>query len=153
MIRKLKNIAHLILAELARNLHGNPSKKIFTIGVTGTDGKTTTAALIFHILKTAGKKVAMITSVGAQIEDEAFATGFHITTPSSLSIQKYIGKTIHKGCEFLVLEVTSHALDQNRVHGVNFRIGVITNVSHEHLDYHGSYENYLKTKSDRWLNI
>ena len=147
MIRKLKNIGHLILAGIARNIHGNPAKKIFTIGVTGTDGKTTTASLIFHILKTSGKKAAMITSVGAQIGDEGFDTGFHTTTPSSFTLQKYAKKAIDAGCEFLVIEVTSHALDQNRAHGIDFKIGVITNVSHEHLDYHGSYENYLKAKS------
>ena len=147
MIRKLKNLAHFVQAELARNIHGNPARRIFTVGVTGTDGKTTTASLIFHILKTSGKKAAMITSVGAHIGDEVFDTGFHTTTPSSFSIQRYIKKAIGRGCEFLVLEVTSHALDQNRVHGMDFKIGVITNVSHEHLDYHGSYEHYLKAKS------
>jgi len=147
VIRKLKNLAHLVQAELARNIHGNSAGRIFTIGVTGTDGKTTTASLIFYILKTSGKKVAMITSLGAQIGDEAFDTGFHTTTPSSFSIQRYIKKAIDRGCEFLVLEVTSHALDQNRVYGIDFKIGIITNVSREHLDYHGSYENYLKAKS------
>lgn len=147
MIRKLKNFGHLILAEIVRNIHGNSARRIFTIGVTGTDGKTTTASLIFHILKTSGKKAAMITSVGAQIGGDVFDTGFHTTTPSLFSIQRYIKKAQDSGCEFLVLEVTSHALDQNRVHGVDFKIGVITNISHEHLDYHGSYENYLKAKS------
>ncbi|MBI4091819.1 MAG: UDP-N-acetylmuramoyl-L-alanyl-D-glutamate--2,6-diaminopimelate ligase [Candidatus Levybacteria bacterium] len=147
MIRKLKNTAHAWQSNLASFFYGSPAKKIFTIGVTGTDGKTTTASLIFHILKTSGKKAAMITSVGAQIRDEVFDTGFHTTTPSSFSIQRYVKKAIDRGCEFLVLEVTSHALDQNRVHGMDFKIGVITNVSHEHLDYHGSYENYLKAKS------
>lgn len=147
MFRKLKNIAHAWQSSLASLFYGRPAKKIFTIGVTGTDGKTTTASLIFHILKTAGKKAAVITSVGAQIEDEVFDTGFHTTTPSSFSIQGYIKRAIDRGCEFLILEVTSHALDQNRVHGVDFKIGVITNVTHEHLDYHGSYENYLKAKS------
>lgn len=147
MIRKLKNLAHLIQAELARTVQGDPAKNIFTIGVTGTDGKTTTASLIFHILMTAGKKAAMITTVGAQIGNAVFDTGFHTTTPSSFTLQKYIKKALGADCEFLVLEVTSHALDQNRVYGMDFKIGVITNVSHEHLDYHGSYENYLKAKS------
>src|SRR3989344_6989160 len=147
MIRKIKNFLHGWQATLASSLYGRPGEKIFTIGVTGTDGKTTTASLIFHILKTSGKKAAMITSVGAQIGDEGFDTGFHTTTPSSFTLQKYAKKAIDAGCEFLVIEVTSHALDQNRAHGIDFKIGVITNVSHEHLDYHGSYENYLKTKS------
>ena len=147
MVRKLKNLAHAWQSNLASFFYSHPGKRIFTIGVTGTDGKTTTASLIFHILKTSGEKVAMITSLGGQIENEVFDTGFHTTTPSSFSIQGYIKKAIDRGCKFLVLEVTSHALDQNRVHGMDFKIGVITNVSHEHLDYHGSYENYLKAKS------
>jgi UDP-N-acetylmuramoyl-L-alanyl-D-glutamate--2,6-diaminopimelate ligase len=147
LIRKIKNFAHLIEATIAGLLYGNPAKNIFTIGVTGTDGKTTTAHLIFHILRTAGKKTAMITTVGAQIGEEVFDTGFHTTTPSSFSIQKYVKKAINSGCEFLVLEVTSHALDQNRAHGIDFRIGVITNISHDHLDYHRTFENYFRAKS------
>src|SRR3990167_2025727 len=147
MIRKIKNFLHGWQATLASSLYGRPGEKIFTIGVTGTDGKTTTASLIFHILRTAGLNPAMITTVVAQIGEEVFDTGLHITTPSTFWMQRYIKKAIKNNCDYLVLEVTSHALDQNRVHGINFKIGVITNVSHEHLDYHGSYENYLKTKS------
>lgn len=147
LIRTTKNLGHLVEGDLARFFYGDPAKNIFAIGITGTDGKTTTASLIFHILKTSGKKAAMITSVGAQIENETFDTGFHTTTPSAFSIQRYIKEAVDRGCEFLVLEVTSHALDQNRVHGIGFKIGVITNVTWEHLDYHGTYENYLKAKS------
>ena len=147
MIRKLKNIAHAWQSNLASFFYGHPAKKIFTIGVTGTDGKTTTTSLIFHILKTAGFKSSMITTVAAQIGEETYDTGLHTTTPSAFTLQKYIRKAVDAKSDYLVLEVTSHALDQNRVHGINFKIGVITNVSHEHLDYHGSYENYLKTKS------
>ncbi|OGH17069.1 MAG: hypothetical protein A3C30_02385 [Candidatus Levybacteria bacterium RIFCSPHIGHO2_02_FULL_40_18] len=147
MIRKIKNFLHGWQATLASSLYGRPGEKIFTIGVTGTDGKTTTASLIFHILRTAGLNPAMITTVVAQIGEEVFDTGLHITTPSTFWMQRYIKKAIKNNCDYLVLEVTSHALDQNRVHGIDFKIGVITNVSPEHLDYHGTYENYLKTKS------
>ncbi len=147
VIRKIKNFGHLIQAHVARIAYGNPAKRIFTIGITGTDGKTTTASLIFHILKTAGKKAAIINTLGAQIQDQSFETGLHTTTPSSFAIQKYVKKAIDQGCEFLVLEVTSHALDQNRVHGIDFKIGVVTNITHEHLDYHRSFENYLRAKS------
>jgi UDP-N-acetylmuramoyl-L-alanyl-D-glutamate--2,6-diaminopimelate ligase len=115
--------------------------------VTGTDGKTTTASLIFHILKTAGLKAAMITTVGAQIQDREYDTGLHTTTPSPFSLQKYIKSAQNAGCDFLVLEVTSHALDQNRILGVDFKIGVLTNITHEHLDYHGAYEKYVDAKS------
>lgn len=147
MIRKFKNITHGFEAYLAKFLSGRPSRKIQIIGVTGTDGKTTTASLIFHILKTAGYKCAMITTIGAQIGDKSYETGLHTTTPSSFSLQRYIKKAVSAGCDYLVLEITSHALDQNRSSGVNFKIGVLTNITHEHLDYHGTYEKYVAAKS------
>ncbi len=147
MVRKFKNFAHGILAQIAVSLYGNPSRKILTIGVTGTDGKTTTASLIFHILKTAGFNPAMITTVGAEIAGQEYETGLHTTTPSAFFIQKYIKRAIDAGANYLVLETTSHALDQNRVLGIDFKIGVLTNISHEHLDYHGTYDEYVKAKS------
>lgn len=147
MIRKLKNFAHKILAIIANIQYGFPSKKLFIIGVTGTDGKTTTTSLIHHILKSADKKVAMVTTIGAVINNKTYDTGFHVTTPSSFSLQKYIKKALDQKVEYLVLEITSHALDQHRAYGINFDIGVLTNITHEHLDYHKTYENYLKAKA------
>ena len=90
MIRKLKNYFHLLQASSANVLYGFPSKKLIVIGVTGTDGKTTTTSLIYHILRSSGKKVAMISTVGAYIGDKEFDTGFHVTTPSSFKLQSYI---------------------------------------------------------------
>ena len=121
------------------------------IGVTGTDGKTTTASLIYHILKNAGEKVSMISSVGAMINGREYSLPFHVTTPSRFALQKFISmagnkNNLRNGKRYLVLEVTSHSLDQYRVFGINFEIGVITNVSHEHLDYHKNYKEYVKTK-------
>lgn len=147
MIRRVKNFAHAILASAAERVYGRPSKKISTIGVTGTDGKTTTAALIFHILKTAGFNAAVISTVGAQIGDQEFDTGLHTTTPSPFFIQKYIKRAVDAGCDYLVLEVTSHALDQNRIKGIDFKIGVLTNITHDHLDYHKSHQKYVDAKS------
>lgn len=147
MIRKLKNFAHAIEAETVNFVYGHPSRKIPAIGVTGTDGKTTTSTLIFHILKESGFNPAVVTTVGAQIGDEEYDTGLHTTTPSALSLQRYIKRAVDNSCNYLVLEVTSHALDQNRVRGINFKIGVLTNITQEHLDYHGTLENYTKAKA------
>ena len=147
MIRTLKNTYHLGMAALALSLNGYPSKDLIVIGVTGTDGKTTTASLIYHILKNAGAKVALITTLGAKIGDKTFDTGFHTTTPSPFALQKYIRKAKEENCKYLVLEVTSHALDQNRVFGIPFSVGVVTNITHEHLDYHKTYEKYVKAKT------
>lgn len=123
-----------------------PGSKLTVIGVTGTDGKTTTATLIYEILKAAGYKVSMITSVQAVIAGKTYDTGFHVTTPSAYWVQKYLREAVNHGDTHMVLEVTSHALSQSRVWGVPFQVGVLTNVTHEHLDYHKTFENYLETK-------
>ena len=114
--------------------------------MTGTDGKTTTSSLIYHILNEAGLKVAMITTIGAYLGDKAIDTGFHVTTPSSMALNKYISRAKKAGMQYLVLETTSHALDQNRVAGISFDIAVLTNITHEHLDYHKTYNKYLAAK-------
>ena len=147
MWQGIKNVYHLGIAILANLFYGFPSRKLKVIGVTGTDGKTTTTSLIYHILDTAGFNTSMVTSVGAVIGGKNYDVGFHVTTPSSFAVQRFIKKAIDAGSKFLVLETTSHALDQFRVFGVKFEVGVLTNVAHEHLDYHKTYENYLKTKA------
>lgn len=147
MWQKIKNIYHLGMAVLANIFYGFPSRKIRVIGVTGTDGKTTSTSLIYHILNTGGHDVSMVTSVGAVIGGKNYDVGFHVTTPSSFGVQKFIKKAVNLGSKFLVLETTSHALDQFRVFGIKFELGVLTNVTHEHLDYHKTYENYVKTKA------
>ncbi len=146
MIRQAKNFIHLLEALTANIVYGFPSRKMTVIGVTGTDGKTTTANLIYHILKESGKKVAVITTLGAVIGYKKYDIGFHVTTPSSFRLQKYIRTAVDDKNEYLVLEVTSHALDQNRVFGIKFDTAVLTNITHEHLDYHKTYENYANTK-------
>jgi len=145
-IQKLKNIFHLFNAFLANVFYGFPSRKITVIGVTGTDGKTTTTHLIAHILKDCGKKVSYISTIFAKIGKKEYDTGFHVTTPNPWLIQKLIKEAVDNKDEYFILETTSHALDQNRVWGVRYKIGVLTNVSYEHLDYHLRYEDYLKTK-------
>ncbi len=145
-IRKIKNIYHLIQAFIANVVYGFPSQKLKMIGVTGTDGKTTTTHLIYHILTTAGKKASMISSVYGKVGGQEYNTGFHVTTPNPFFIQKMLRQAVDKGDNYFVLETTSHALDQNRIWGIVYEVGVLTNVTHEHLDYHQNYNDYLKAK-------
>ncbi len=156
MWQKAKNVYHLGVAILANIRYGFPGRQLVTIGITGTDGKTTTSSLLYHILKNAGKDVSLISTVAAYIGNKTFDTGFHVTNPSSVPLQQFLKKIVRlKKGSYLVLEVTSHGIDQNRVWGIPFAIAGITNVSHEHLDYHKTYENYLKTKAKllKWAKI
>ena len=145
--RVINNLYHLPKAALANIIYRSSAPGgLKIIGVSGTDGKTTTVNMIYQILKTAGKKVSMISTVCAVIGGKIYDTGFHVTSPDPFKVQKFIKLAKENGDEYLVLEVTSHALDQYRFWGIKFDIGVITNVAHEHLDYHKTQENYLKTK-------
>jgi len=146
MIRMLKGLYHKIVGCVALVYFNHPADTLVVIGVTGTDGKTTTATLIYEILKKAGIKVSVITSVHAVIAGKEYDTGFHVTTPNAWYVQKYLRQALDHGDTHVVLEVTSHALDQYRVLGIPFRIGVITNVTEEHLDWHKTFESYLRTK-------
>lgn len=142
----INNFYHLPKAVLANIFYGFPAKKLRVIGVTGTDGKTTTVNMIYQILQSAGKKVSMISTVNASVAGKNYDTGFHVTSPDPFMVQRFAKKALDNGDEFLLLEVTSHALDQYRFWGINFEIGVITNITHEHLDYHKTFENYFNTK-------
>lgn len=147
MWQKIKNIYHLLITAFANMVFLFPSRGMKVIGVTGTDGKTTTVNLIYHILKTAGHKVSMISSINALIDNKAYDTGFHVTTPTAFALQKFLRKARRAKSEYFVLEITSHAIDQNRIFGIEFEVGVLTNITNEHLDYHKTYDNYLKTKA------
>ncbi len=147
MWQKIKNIYHLFVAALANIIFFFPSRGMKVIAVTGTDGKTTTVNLIYHILKNSGAKVSMISSINAVIEGKTYNTEFHRTTPTSFSLQGFFRKARNKKSEYFVLEVTSHAIDQYRIAGIPITVAVLTNVTNEHLDYHKTYDNYLKTKA------
>ncbi|MEK7577061.1 MAG: UDP-N-acetylmuramoyl-L-alanyl-D-glutamate--2,6-diaminopimelate ligase [Patescibacteria group bacterium] len=142
----VKRVYHFFIAIAANIWFGFPARELTVIGVTGTDGKTTTATILYEILKRAKIKTSMITSVHAVIAGRSYDTGFHVTTPTSWSVQQYLRDALNHGDTHVVLEVTSHALGQSRVLGIPFSVGVITNVTHEHLDWHGTFENYLATK-------
>lgn len=146
--QKVKNYGkHLPVAILANLKYRFPSGGLIVVGVTGTDGKTTTVNMIYNILKDVGKQVSMVSTINAVIGDKILSTGFHTTNLSPLSFQKYIREAKNTGSKYLILEVTSHGLDQFRDFGVKFNIGVITNITHEHLDYHKTFENYLNSKA------
>lgn len=148
MFQKLKNyLYHLPRSIFYSVRYRFPGKKLFLIGVTGTDGKTSTCILIHHILTNNGIKVGLISTLGAKIDQDYITTGLHTTSPDPATIQKLLSKMQNSGLTHAVVEVTSHALDQFRFWGCNFKIGVFTNLSHEHLDYHKTMDNYLIAKS------
>jgi UDP-N-acetylmuramoyl-L-alanyl-D-glutamate--2,6-diaminopimelate ligase len=134
------------LAKFAAAFYDHPSRQLVVIGVTGTDGKTTTTNLVYHILRTAGVQVGMISTVNALIGDQELDTGFHVTTPESPDIQRYLAQMVDAGLTHVVLEATSHGLAQRRAAEVDFDLAAVTNVTHEHLDYHGTYQGYLQAK-------
>lgn len=135
------------LAHLAASFHGFPSRKLRVIGVTGTDGKTTTVNLIWSVLRAAGKRAGLISSVNAKIGEQEFDTGLHTTTPDALEVQGYLAQMAEAGAEYAVLETTSHGLAQHRVTAVDFDVAVVTNITHEHLDFHGTFQEYQEAKA------
>ena len=135
------------LAYLHAAWQGFPGRKLRVIGVTGTDGKTTTVRLIAGILRAAGHKVASIDSVAAEIGGVELDTGFHTTTPDAPELQGYLAQMVAVGTEYAVLETTSHGLAQHRVTACEYDMAVVTNITHDHLDYHGTYEAYREAKA------
>ncbi len=135
------------LARLHAAVNDFPGAKLKVIGVTGTDGKTTTVRLIASILRAAGHLVGRIDSVGAAIADREVDTGFHTTTPDAPEIQAYLSQMVTEGIEYAVLEATSHGLAQHRVTACEFDVAMVTNITHEHLDYHGTHEAYREAKA------
>lgn len=132
---------------LAAAFHGWPGRRLTVIGVTGTDGKTTTCNLIHQAMRAAGLRAGMISTVNAVIGDKTLDTGFHVTTPDAPDVQRYLARMVTAGLTHVVLETTSHGWAQHRVDACAFDVGVITNITHEHLDEHGSYENYRAAKA------
>ena len=139
--------SRLALARLAAALYDHPARRLVMTGVTGTDGKTTTSTLVYQVLKAAGLKTGLISTVGAAFGEQEVDTGFHVTTPEAPEIQKYLADMAAAGATHAVLEATSHGLEQQRAAACEFDLAVVTNITHEHLDYHGSYEGYRGAKA------
>lgn len=124
-----------------------PAKKLKIITITGTDGKTTSSTLLYHVLKTARKKVGLLSTVAAYLGNKSIDTGFHVTSPQPSDLQKFMFEMTKEKYEYLVLEVTSHGSYQYRDWGVTPILSGITNVANEHLDYHVTYQLYLDAKA------
>jgi UDP-N-acetylmuramoyl-L-alanyl-D-glutamate--2,6-diaminopimelate ligase len=132
------------LGHLASNFYGNPSKKLKLIGVTGTNGKTSVSTLLFDVFKNLGYDSALLSTVEIRIGEEIIPATH--TTPDVITINRILAEAVEKGCEFAFMEVSSHGIAQNRIEGLHFKIAGFTNLTHDHLDYHKTFEEYLKTK-------
>jgi UDP-N-acetylmuramoyl-L-alanyl-D-glutamate--2,6-diaminopimelate ligase len=148
---KIKNITYvevesssLALAFMAANFYQHPSENLKLIGITGTNGKTTVASLLYNLFKAAGYKVGLISTVKIMVGDTSFSTSH--TTPDSLVINSYLQQMNAIGVEFCFMEVSSHGIHQHRSAGLTFEGGIFTNLSHDHLDYHSSFAEYRDVK-------
>lgn len=133
-----------IVGQIASNFYDNPSSKIQVIGVTGTNGKTTVATLLKNLFINLGYKCGLISTIQNMIGEEIIPSTH--TTPDPISLNLLLSNMVEKGCEYCFMEVSSHAVDQNRIGGLTFTGGVFTNITHDHLDYHKTFDNYLKAK-------
>lgn len=134
------------LSWLAASAYGFPAQHLTTIGITGTDGKTSVCNMTFEILQAAGLKSGLISTIRAVIGETESPTGLHVTTPQAPQIQAYLREMVDAGLTHCILETTSMGLAEHRADSALFDIGAVTNVQHEHLDYHGSWEQYLADK-------
>lgn len=133
-----------VLASISANYYGHPTKKLKLIGVTGTNGKTTSVYILKSILEKAGEKVGLIGTIANYIGDEKVKS--ERTTPESLELQKLFKDMVDKGCKYCVMEVSSHSLQLDRVYGCNFEVGIFTNLTRDHLDFHETFDNYYNAK-------
>ncbi len=132
------------LARIACSFYENPSKKLKLIGVTGTNGKTTIATLLYQLFSELGYKVGLISTIKNLIIDtEIKAT---LTTPNSIELNYLLNRMVKNDCDYCFMEVSSHAIDQQRIENVEFIGGIFTNITHDHLDYHKTFKNYIKAK-------
>jgi len=146
VFKKIEPFGHLLEAVGVNIYYGFPSRGLHIIGVTGTNGKTTTSSLIQKMLHEAGYKAALLSTVQYGVGDNIIGEEQHMTTASAPLLQKRIKEFRKQGAEYVVIETSSHALAQHRVWGIPYEIAVMTNITGDHLDYHGTFENYLEAK-------
>jgi UDP-N-acetylmuramoyl-L-alanyl-D-glutamate--2,6-diaminopimelate ligase len=132
------------LGLMACNYYGNPSKKLKLIGITGTNGKTTTTTLLFNLFMNLGYKAGLISTVVNKIGNEVIPSTH--TTPNPAELNQLLDKMINAGCEYCFMEVSSHAVHQHRIAGLDYKIAVFTNITHDHLDYHKTFAEYIRVK-------
>lgn len=140
---RVKNSAEA-LGMMASAFYGHPSEELKLIGITGTNGKTTTVTLLYHLFESLGYKSGMISTVLNKVHEQLIPATH--TTPDAVRLNKMLREMVDQGCEFSFMEVSSHALEQNRIAGIHFTGAVFTNITHDHLDYHKSFKNYLQVK-------
>jgi UDP-N-acetylmuramyl-tripeptide synthetase len=139
------------LAYMAANYFGDPSKDLRLVGITGTNGKTTIASLLYQLFKKAGFKVGLLSTVKILVDDTEYKT-MH-TTPDSITINHYLSEMVKEGVEYCFMEVSSHGIHQKRTEGLHFVGGVFTNLSHDHLDYHPTFAEYRDVKKSFFDNL
>lgn len=139
------------VGRLATNYYGDPTSKLDLVGVTGTNGKTTIATLLYNMFRQFGYKVGLISTVCNYIDGEAIPTDH--TTPDPITLNKLLGRMADEGCKYAFMEVSSHAVAQKRIGGLKFAGGIFTNITRDHLDYHKTFENYLKAKKAFFDNL
>lgn len=143
--------ARIALALIAKNFYDNPSKKLKLIGVTGTNGKTTTATLLFQTFHLLGYRVALLSTVENKINHETFPATH--TTPDPIALHSFLAQAVLRGCTYAFMECSSHALHQKRTFGLSFAGALFTNLTHDHLDYHQTFESYANAKKGLFDNL
>lgn len=134
----------IALGIIASNLYDNPTEKLKLIGITGTNGKTTTATLTYNLLESLGFATILVSTIRILIHGKEYPSSH--TTPDILTLNKIFSEAVEAGCEYAVMEVSSHGIHQNRIAGLHFQVGVFSNISHDHLDYHKTFAEYIKAK-------
>lgn len=133
-----------VLAKIAGAFYEHPSTNLTMVGVTGTNGKTTVATLLFRLFTELGYKCGLLSTIENRIGDQVEATGY--TTPDAVAVQETLARMVEAGCTHAFMEVSSHALDQHRVDGIAWDVAIFTNITHDHLDYHGDFKTYIQAK-------
>ena len=139
------------LAYMASNYYGNPSASLKLVGITGTNGKTTIATLLYQLFRNAGFSAGLLSTVKIMVNDKEYPATH--TTPDSLNINKYLQEMVANGAEYCFMEVSSHGIHQHRTEGLHFVGGVFTNLSHDHLDYHATFAEYRDVKKSFFDNL
>lgn len=134
----------LALGIISCNFYDNPSKKLRLIGITGTNGKTTTVTLLYRMFSSMGKKCGLLSTIENRINDNVIPT--ERTTPDAVTINELLSHMVEAGCEYAFMEVSSHSVVQNRIAGLKFFGGIFSNITLDHLDYHKTFDNYIKAK-------
>ncbi len=139
------------LGVYANNFYEEPSKKLKLVGITGTNGKTTSATILHELFQHLGYQVGLLSTIENKINNKILDTKF--TTPDALTINQLLDEMVEEGCDYCFMEVSSHAIEQGRVSGLHFEGAIFSNITHDHLDYHKTFDNYIKAKKKLFDNL